>query len=757
MEKSYRLAALLFITTFLTFSNSLKSQQEEIYIKKINSSVTFDGRVDEREWNYLTQVQLVMHRPNFGSEPSEQSEVYLGYDERYLWIGARLYMKDPSKIFCTSKRRDEMLYGMDAFGVLLDTYKDNENALAFFTAPSGLRTDFAISNDAAGMRGGGGGGGGGGSFGGGVMNYSWNTFWDVKTTRDDKGWYVEMRIPFSSLRFRNENDLTLMGLSIVRNIGTNNEVDTYPAIEPKYGMMAIYKPSLSKKIVFQGLKPAQPVYLSPYMIGGFTRDYSLNEEETGYLKTDKPNFNAGFDVKYSIKSNFTIDLTANTDFAQVEADEQQVNLTRYSLFFPEKRMFFQERSSLFNFSLGGMADNLFYSRNIGIAHNEMIRILGGARVTGHIGRWEMGFLNMQTDKFEDIPSENFGVLRVRRQVFNPNSYIGTMVTSRIDLDGNKNIAYGLDGIFKVKGEDYLNLKWAQTWDSQTGNSLSSLSSSFIYANWERRSERGFAYNFSYNYSGLDFNPRAGFMRRGGLKGFNGQLLYGWFPGEKSKIFSMAATVRGEYFTRIEDGKLENSIIEPGFRFNTKKGYRFDISMEYRTEGVKDDFEIADSIIISSGEYSFINFQSRFGTPQSKLFSVMGNIDAGQYYDGYRVTMRPNFNLNLSSSFRLMAGYEFSAIRFPNRDEKNKIDIHLVNANLMYMLSTKLSATLMLQYVSTRDDFIANFRLRYNPREGNDLYLVINDYQGFDRFGVIPNKPPFFNRTIVVKYTHTFIL
>jgi len=746
----------MFIVMFISFFPPMKAQEGEIHIKKINSSVTFDGRVDESEWNYLTRFQLVMHRPNFGNEASEQSEVYIGYDEHYLWIGARLYMKDPSKIFCTSKRRDEMLYGMDAFGVLLDTYRDYENALVFFTAPSGLRTDFTISNDAAGMRGGGGGGGGGG-FGGGVMNYSWNTFWDVKTSRDDKGWYAEMRIPFSSLRFKNENNFTRMGLSIIRNIGTNNEVDTYPAIEPKYGMMAINKPSLSKTVVFQGLKPAQPVYFSPYLIGGFTRDYSLNEEETEYLKEDKSNFNAGFDIKYSIKSNFTIDLTANTDFAQVEADEQQVNLTRYSLFFPEKRMFFQERSSLFSFSLGGMSDNLFYSRRIGINGNEMIRILGGARMTGHIGRWEMGLLNMQTDKFEDIPSENFGVFRVRRQVFNPNSYVGTIMTSRIDMDGNKNIAYGLDGIFKVKGEDYLNIKWAQTWDSRTGNSLSSINSSFIYANWERRSEKGFSYNLNYSYAGLDFNPRAGFMRRGGIQGFNGQLLYGWFPGEKSKIFSLAANVRGEYYTRLEDGKLENSIIEPGFRINTKKGYRFDVSMEYRTEGVKNDFEIADSIIISSGDYSFINFQSRFGTPSSKLFSVMGSIDAGQYYDGYRFTVRPNFNLNFSSSFRLMAGYEYSAIRFPDRNENNKLDIHLVNANMVYMLSTKLSAALMLQYVSTRDDFIANFRLRFNPREGNDLYLVINDYQGFDRFGVIPHKPPFFNRIIVIKYTHTFIL
>ncbi len=748
---------LLLVILMLSYQFILFAQEDEIQIRKLNSYITFDGRVDENEWKGFNMFNLVMHRPNFGNESSERSDVFIGYDDKYLWVGAKLFMNDATKIFCTSKRRDEMLFGMDAFGILLDTYRDNENALVFFTTPSGLRTDFTISNDASGVRGGAGGGGGGSGFGAQTMNYSWNTFWDVKTSQDDKGWYVEMRIPFSSLRFKNTSNLTSMGFTIIRNIGAYNEVDTYPEIEPKYGFMAIYKPSLSKTIVFQGIKPAQPVYLSPYIISGFTRDYSLNEEGSEYLKTDKPNLNAGVDLKYSIKSNFTIDLTANTDFAQVEADEQQVNLTRYSLFFPEKRMFFQERSSLFNFSLGGRADNLFYSRNIGIADGNLIKIYGGTRITGHIGKWELGFLDMQTEKYRETPSENFGVLRIRRQVLNPNSYIGAMMTSRIGMNGNTNIAYGLDGIIKVKNDDYLNIKWAQTWDNQKGNSLSSLNSSFIYADWERRSEKGFSYRLNYSYSGLDFNPGSGFLMRGGIQGVNGQLLYGWFPDEKSKIFNMAATIRGEYYSRIEDGQMENSIIEPGFRLTTKEGYRFDISAEIRQEGVNFDYELADSIFIKAGNYSYYNFQYRFGTPSSRFISVMGSIDAGEFFDGYRLTARPNLNLNFSSSFRIMTGYELSLIRFPDRTEKNRLNIHLINSNLMYMFSTKLSATLMLQYVSTEDDFIANFRLRYNPREGNDLYLVINDYQGFDRFGVIPHKPPFFNRTIVLKYTHTFIL
>ena len=194
---------------------------------------------------------------------------------------------------------------------------------------------------------------GGPGFGS-AMNLSWNTFWDVKTSVDDKGWYVEMRIPFSSLNFKPSGDAVTMGLIIVRTICANNETNTYPAIDPKYGFMSTNKPSLAAGITFSGLRPTKPVYISPYVIGGFSQEWIMNEEETGYVKSDPyPDFsaNAGLDVKYNINSNLTLDLTTNTDFAQVEADDQRVNLTRYSLFFPEKRIFSGEVSFLI-FHLG---------------------------------------------------------------------------------------------------------------------------------------------------------------------------------------------------------------------------------------------------------------------------------------------------------------------------------------------------------------------------------------------------------------------
>ncbi len=720
--------------------------QEAIKINRITDPVNFDGIPDDPVWEKASSFTLTMHKPDFGTQPSERSEVRIGYDDEFLWVGARLYMNDASRIFAVSRKRDEELFDYDAFGIILDTYNDNENGLAFFTAPTGLRTDYAISNDASGS------GGPEGS-----MNSSWNTFWDVRTSRDDKGWYVEMRIPFSSLKFKPENDIATMGLIITRNISANNEVDTYPAINPKYGFMSTSKPSVAQTITIEGAKPARPVYVSPYVLGGFSHDWSLNNEETTYIKREKPQYNAGLDVKYNINSNLTLDLTANTDFAQVEADDQQVNLTRYSLFFPEKRKFFQERASLFDFSLGGFSDNLFYSRNIGLADGNPVRIFGGARLTGRIGKWDMGLLDMQTDDYGDIPGRNYGVLRMRRQVVNQNSYLGGILTSRLGMNGEKNIAYGIDGIFRLYGDDYLNVKWSQTYDSETGNSMNSLNPSFIYLDWERRSEKGFAYKLNYTYSGTEFNPGVGFIMRHAIQGINGHLLYGWLPGEKSSLFNYNIFLRGEKYNRIEDGGLESLRLSPGFELNTKSGIHAELSVDYQEEGVLEDFRLSDSIVINSGKYSFATTELRIGTPNTKTISCFAEVNAGKFYDGNRTGIKLSPNFNLSASLKISAMYEFDAIRFPQRESNNSLNIHSVNLKALYMLSTKLSASVLVQYVNTQDDLISNFRLRYNPREGNDFYLVYNDYRGISNRLFIPERPAYFNKTFIIKYVHTFVL
>jgi hypothetical protein len=734
------------LISFLTLlpGNYNISAQQPIKIKRITDQVKFDGIPDENFWNTLDTFSMTMWRPAFGTKPTESSDIRIGYDDEYLWVAARMYMRDASKIFVPTMKRDETLWDYDAFGIIIDSYNDNENGSAFFTNPAGLRSDFSISND--------------GSFAAGTMptNSSWDTFWDVKTSRDNKGWYLEMRIPFSSLKFKTENGLATMGIILNRSISSNSETDLYPAIDVKYGYSAFIKPSGAQKIIIEGARPKKPLYISPYVIGGFSRENVLNASETEYEQKDKPTLEAGIDAKYNINSNLTLDLTANTDFAQVEADDQQVNLTRFSLFFPEKRKFFQERSGLFDFSLGGM-NNLFYSRNIGIDNGNPVRIYGGARLTGRLGKWDLGMLDMQTEEYGETPGYNFGVLRMRRQVINETSFAGGIFTSRLGMNGDYNLVYGLDGVFKLFGDDYVNLKWAQTYDNHTESKAASMDPSFLLINWERRSQRGLGYSFEYSYSGKEFDPGIGFILRHGVHGANGNILYGWFPGEKSKFRNYSINISSTLFKRVDDGKLESLIVNPSFDFATKNGIIGSAELLYQKEGVAYDFNLSDSVKILSGEYSFLTSQFSFRTLPSRKVSFNSTFNAGQFYDGTRAGFTAGPVLNLSAHLNLELSYGFDAIRFPDRESNNSLDIHIFNLRTLYMLNTKLSASILIQYVNTRDDLITNFRIRYNPREGNDFYLVYNDYRGIESSDAVPREPAYFNKTVIIKYVHTFTL
>jgi hypothetical protein len=234
-----------------------------------------------------------------------------------------------------------------------------------------------------------------------------------------------------------------MGLICARYIAHKNELDIFPEIPPNWGESSHLRVSRSREIVFRGLRPKKPFYIAPYVIGGRQWEQVLNETGTAYkLKEDLPGLrqlklNGGLDIKYGLTNNLTLDITVNTDFAQVEADDEQINLSRFSLFFPEKRTFFQERSSVFTFDFE-RGSSLFYSRQIGLHEGEQVPIFGGARVTGMAGRWDIGFLDMQTQAIENLPSENFGILRLRRQVLNESSYLGGILC-RVGVSESKTI------------------------------------------------------------------------------------------------------------------------------------------------------------------------------------------------------------------------------------------------------------------------------------------------------------------------------
>jgi hypothetical protein len=718
--------------------------QTEIKIEPLKSEIKFDGIPTEPAWKLSSEFPLTMHFPVYNNQPTENSEVYITFDDEYLWVGATLYYENISDMVSTSKKRDEESENSDSFGILLDTYDDNENALGFFTMPSGLKIDYSVSND----------GQGGGSGPGGSKNYTWNSYWDVETVITENAWHVEMRIPFSSLRFQTVNDITRMGLIINRNISHANEIDTWPAIDTKYGRGANLRPSLAGTIVFEGIESKNPVYISPYILGGTSKNYNLNEAGDEYVSSSDPDFTGGLDVKYNLNNNLTLDFTVNTDFAQVEADDEQVNLTRYSLFFPEKRLFFQERSGIFSYELGG-PQNLFYSRNIGIAGGEPVDILGGVRLVGRLGKWDIGFLDMNTTKFNGNPAENFGVARLRKQVINENSYVGGMVTSRVDFEGNYNVAYGLDGIFKLTDVDYLDVKLAQSQDNSIDSDVFSTDPGFFSLELQRRAEKGFLYEGKYAYWGKNFMPESGFIFINNIHEVRGTLGYGWFPGEKSPIFKYSFENDFEMTKRIGDGKIEQMEIATQFKMDLKSGYGMFLSLGYNQEGLLHDFYLPDNIFVEAGNYTFWNLMTHFNTPRTKKIVADFSIDGGGFYDGkqFSVEFEPEFNL--SSSLQLSATYKFDKVSFP--DQNHSFTNNIARVKATYMLNTKLSMSSFIQYNELDNILLTNFRLRYNPRDGNNLYLVLNDLRNADKSQTIPELPAYLNRTILLKYTHTFRL
>ena len=600
-----------------------------------------------------------MHTPDFGKTPTEKTEIFIAYDNEYLYVAGRLYDREPSKIMASSKKRDDLAPTNDWFGVVIDTFNDKENGLCFFTSPTGLRLDMTVANDAQTD-----------SPDGVPMNISWNTFWDVVTVRNERGWFAEFRIPFSSLRFQDKDGDVVMGLIAWRWIARKNETIIFPAFPPNWNW-SMFKPSQAKEIVLSGIQSRKPLYIAPYILGGYGQTFDLNDQETAYQKTNDPVFEAGLDIKYGLTSNLTLDISLNTDFAQVEADDQQVNLTRFSLFFPEKRLFFQERSSTFDFSFGG-PNRLFYSRQIGIYDETPVRIYGGVRLIGRVGAWDLGLMSMQTApvKDEDLPSENFVVARLRRRVFNPFSYVGGIVTSRIGMDGTYNVAYGLDGIFRLFGDDYLKINWAQTFEDDKKNKLFSLEPARLTVGWQRRNIKGFSYDLSYSYCGELYNPEMGFEIRENYTHFGNRIQYGWIPGENAKLMNHNIFLQGFVFISNDDKSVESLEIGPGWSYSTKVGAFGNINFKYFYEDVSEGFlfyeeddedEEPEDPDVPVGQYRFFGLDATYATPWNRQVAFLTNLYAGTFYDGWRTSLSLIPRWCISSSFELSGTYQFNWI------------------------------------------------------------------------------------------------
>ncbi|TMQ11357.1 MAG: hypothetical protein E6J91_23305 [Deltaproteobacteria bacterium] len=712
---------------------------ELLPIPRLTGPIQLDGIPDEPAWQAVTPVSFTTHWPEFGKAPREPTEARIAHDERYLYVAFRNGDSKPDTIKVTTLKRDSIDFpSQDLNCVLIDSFNDNENSLAFYTNPAGVRSDGAITHDATVTP---------------ALVSDPNFFWDVVTHRDAQGWSSEFRIPFSTLRYNVVDGKVTMGIILYRMIPRLAELSTFPAIEAAYNPG---RPSKSRDVTLDGVPHWTPLYATPYLMGGYGTFTTLDATTMAANKNHQFPREIGGDVKYGVTSNFTLDATINPDFAQVEADSFQINLNRFNLFYPEKRSFFLERAAVLEVPLEGN-DRLFYSRHIGIVGTHQVGIYGGLRGIGRFGDWDVGVMDLQTQDFSGVaPSENMGVVRLRRQVIDDTSYLGGLLTTRIGNNGSRNTVGSVDSGLHLSGDTYLELNLAHAWwrteptmdAPATSAGGHAIDDSFGLLRIERRSSKGLLYNAEAARSGPGFVPGLGFLERTNFARFAGRLGWGWSDvgNFRSQTLAMSSTV----YTSNVDDSLQSALVTPTWRGRTKAGAGFGVSATFDRENVAKAFPLSDKVSIPAGHYSFASGTLSYSSPTDQTFSYQPQLTAGQYFDGKRLA--PSLIMAVRATEHLVVSGSYT-LNYIKLDAGQPTFVsHLGLVRLLVMLNAQLSLTTFAQINSIKGSTLVNARLRYNPSEGHDLYLVYDNGHSYD-----DRDPTLNQQTFLLKYSYTFDL
>ncbi len=674
---------------------------------RTSEEIKVDGVLDEAVWQSVEPIrQLYQIQPDQGEPATEESEVRILYDDKKLYFGFIFFDSEMDKIVANDMRRDSPGLRSNDYGfLLLDTYNDRRNAVFFRFTPVGGIEDTAVSNS------------------GGSLNQSWDIVWECRCRINEDHWTAEIAIPFSQLRFE-QSEVMNWGVNFGREIARKQEIDAWNEAPKTYGGLAKYRTAYFGTLEgLEGITPSRHLELLPYVLPGASYVSSTKETESV--------FEAGLDLKYGVTSNLTADLTVNTDFAQVEADQEQVNLTRFSLFFPEQRPFFLEGASIFDVGIPRPSFRrpppllLFYSRRIGLAKGHAIPILGGGKMTGKIGPYGIGILNVLTNKFKDDefqigqppvdePRTNYSVVRVNRDILK-GSTVGGIVINKQDIDAY-NRTMGLDFSYRPTREINVQGLWSRTFEADiSGNS----NAFFIGGDWRTNL---FRLDGSYTDIGEDFNPEVGYIQRRDVRRFRGDASYTPWPDK----FGIREIQIGPEIDLVltQENELETQEItfDTQFEFETGDDIRFQI--KNMTENLDHNFRI-QGVSIPVDDYNFTSFQTSIRTSSSRMIAAQLQVEFGEFYNGTRrgflidAIARPTARLSIEPFI------EFNRITLPDEE----FDANAFGGRIGYSFSTTLFTKLFTQWSTDRDVFSANFLVNYIYRPGSDFYLVFD--QSYD--------------------------
>jgi hypothetical protein len=703
-------------------------------LQRLDGTVVIDGRPGERAWQAIEPLPLTMYFPEFGGSPSERTEIRVAYDDENFYAAGWFFDSDPSGIRINSLYRDRW-NGDDALAIYIDVFNDNQTSKWFGITPAGMRFDLLVSDDGA------------------TLNGSWDGFWEAATTITAEGWFAEVRIPFSSLGFQSNDGMAVMGLTVTRLVSRTSERVTFPAIEPRFEFR---QPSQARDVVLRDVRAGRPLHVSPYALAGLDRTPVLDAPASVWQPDRDYPREVGLDLRFPVTSNLTIDVTANTDFAQVEADDQQVNLDRFSLFFPEKRRFFQEWSGHFDFSTGA-GGRLFHSRRIGLSDaGEAVPVLGGARIAGRIGEWDIGLLDMQTQEVGTLPSENFGVARVRRRVLNDYSTLGAMLTTRHG-GGERNVAGGVDASIRAFGDDYVSARLTASADDSDTDATTFGDRSQLFVQWQHRATRGLWYSAQVARSGSAYSPGVGYLPRTDFTAFNLASQYFIFTNGHPWLRRMFPGFVVGSVHRNGGYGLESARIAAWLQVETRSGATGWIEPQYFRENVLVPFTIGNEVEIPAGDYRFGNIWLYWGMGSGSRLRTSADLQVGTFFDGFRTQLILAPTWNLSRHLEVGGQYTANFLRFGDRGQA--ADIHIAGLRIGAALDASASGNALVQYSSASDRLGLNVRLRYNFGEGTDLWLVWNEGLATDRGTEpgLPDLPLSVSRTFILKYTRTFTL
>jgi hypothetical protein len=682
-----------------------------------------DGRLDEPLYtSVLPLSDFIQTEPNPGEPATEKTEVWISFDQTNVYVSVRASESRPERVVANEMRRDNnTIWQNDGVGFSFDTFYDRRNDFLFNVNPVGGRTDGHIMNEGT------------------INNNDWNPVWDFATARFEGGWTVEVAIPFKSLRYGAGTE-QVWGFQMRRNNRWKNEISYVTAVSSGRGFGAVNQMSRAATLVGIEAPPgSRNIEIKPYAVTDLTTDATAVPKINNRFDGD-----VGLDVKYGLTQNLTADVTFNTDFAQAEADEQQINLTRFSLFFPEKREFFLENQGLFQFGATnnlatGQIPILFYSRRIGLDNGRDIPINAGARVTGRLGRYSIGALTIGTrdDDTAKVPAANFAVMRLKRDILRKSSIgmIATRRSSLVDRAGS-NEAYGVDATLAFYNNLSINSYYAQTRIEglTTDNSSHRLQLDYNGDRYGIQAERLSV--------GVNFRPEVGYVQRRDTRSHFGQLRFS--PRPRS-IRSVRKFIWQASFSNIDDGagRLETRVATGQFGIEFQNGDRFNANYTDNYEFLKQPFPIATGVRIPIGGYNFGNFHAEYTLGVGRAVSGTFSLDQGSFYSGDKTTVAYRTGrIKMSPKFAIEPSISLNRVELP----QGAFTTNLVSSRATYSMTPFMFLSGLVQYNSSAKSISTNVRFRWEYTAGSELFVVYND----NRDTLPPGFPALQNRSVIIK-------